>query len=87
MLGLCGVPRARTDASIVPTMSPVCAAKTAAEADLASEVKELDQLTNTKKELHSSCDWQMKNFDTRQKARDEEVDALGQAKSILKGAK
>merc|ERR1712032_803493 len=47
----------------------------------------LEQLSNTKVELHSSCDFIVKNFDIRQTARDEEVEALRQAKAILSGAK
>merc|ERR1712083_981280 len=48
---------------------------------------ELDQLSNYNAELHQSCDFVMKNFDVRQTARDEEVEALKQAKAILSGAK
>jgi chromosome segregation ATPase len=68
--------------------------KAKAEADLveAKENKEavmleLEQLANYKAELHSSCDFVMKNFEIRQTARDEEIDALKQAKAILSGAK
>jgi len=48
---------------------------------------ELEQLANYKAELHSSCDFVMKNFEIRQTARDEEIEALKQAKAILSGAK
>merc|ERR1719373_622292 len=48
---------------------------------------ELEQLSNYNSELHQSCDFVMKNFDVRQTARDEEVEALKQAKAILSGAK
>jgi len=48
---------------------------------------ELEQLSNYNAELHQSCDFVMKNFDLRQTARDEEVEALKQAKAILSGAK
>jgi len=68
--------------------------KAKAEADLveAKENKEavmleLEQLANYKSELHSSCDFVMKNFEIRQTARDEEIEALKQAKAILSGAK
>merc|ERR1712138_54721 len=68
--------------------------KAKAEADLveAKEDKEavmleLEQLSNYKAELHSSCDFVMKNFEIRQTARDEEIEALKQAKAILSGAK
>merc|ERR1719473_2611898 len=68
--------------------------KAKAEADLvqANEEKEsvmleLEQLSNYNAELHQSCDFVMKNFAIRQTARDEEVEALRQAKAILSGAK
>merc|ERR1719171_518478 len=68
--------------------------KAKAESDLveAKENKEavmleLEQLANYKAELHSSCDFVMKNFEIRQTARDEEIEALKQAKAILSGAK
>merc|ERR1719203_425017 len=68
--------------------------KAKAESDLveAKESKEavmleLEQLSNYNAELHQSCDFVMKNFDLRQTARDEEVEALRQAKAILSGAK
>jgi len=48
---------------------------------------ELEQLSNYNAELHQSCDFIMKNFDVRQTARDEEIEALKQAKAILSGAK
>merc|ERR1719181_2242363 len=67
--------------------------KATAEADLVEATKdkeavmlELEQLANYKSELHSSCDFVMKNFEIRQTARDEEIEALKQAKAILSGA-
>merc|ERR1712242_341075 len=48
---------------------------------------ELEQLSNYDAELHQSCDFILKNFDIRQTARDEEIEALKQAKAILSGAK
>jgi chromosome segregation ATPase len=50
-------------------------------------VVELEDLSKYNAELHTSCDYVLKNFDIRQKARDEEVEALKQAKAILSGAK
>merc|ERR1719224_109339 len=68
--------------------------KAKAEADLVEAKKdkagvllELQQLNNGNAELHQSCDFVMKNFEIRQTARDEEVEALKQAKAILSGAK
>merc|ERR1739846_217190 len=48
---------------------------------------ELEQLANYNAELQQSCNFVLKNFDIRQTARDEEVEALRQAKAILSGAK
>jgi len=69
-------------------------AKAKTEEDLAESKQELDgvmlgleHLHNYDAELHQSCDYLMKNFDVRQTARDEEVEALRQAKAILSGAK
>jgi hypothetical protein len=50
-------------------------------------IQELTDLAAYNAELHTSCDYVLKNFDIRQKARDEEVEALKQAKAILSGAK
>merc|ERR1719442_372074 len=68
--------------------------KAKAEADLVQAkddheavLLELEQLGNYKSELHGSCDFIVKNFDIRQSARDEEIEALKQAKAILSGAK
>merc|ERR1712161_95117 len=67
--------------------------KAKAESDLVETQKEkegvvleLEQLSNYNSELHQSCDFVLKNFDLRQTARDEEVEALRQAKAILSGA-
>merc|ERR1719297_781175 len=67
-------------------------AKTESELVETKEAKEavmleLEQLSNYNAELHQSCDFVVKNFDVRQTARDEEVEALKQAKAILSGAK
>jgi len=48
---------------------------------------ELEQLGNAKAALNGACDFVVKNFEVRQTARDEEIDALKQAKSILSGSK
>jgi len=48
---------------------------------------ELSQLSNENADLHGSCDFIVKNFEVRQTARDEEIEALRQAKAILSGAK
>jgi len=58
-----------------------------AEDSLAAVELELEQLGNYKLQLHQSCDFVLKNFEIRQTARDEEIEALKQAKAILSGAK
>jgi len=55
--------------------------------DKEAALLELEQLSNYNAELHQSCDFIMKNFEIRQTARDEEIEALKQAKGILSGAK
>jgi DNA repair exonuclease SbcCD ATPase subunit len=68
--------KAKTEAELVET-------KESKEAVLL----ELEQLSNYNAQLHQSCDFVLKNFDLRQTARDEEIEALRQAKAILSGAK
>merc|ERR1712238_461693 len=57
-----------------------------AQTELSSVMTNLDELSAYNSELHASCDYILKNFDIRQTARDEEVEALKQAKAILSGA-
>jgi len=57
-----------------------------ANEDKEATLLELEQLSNYNAELHQSCDFIVKNFEIRQTARDEEVEALKQAKAILSGA-
>jgi len=47
---------------------------------------QLEQLSKEEADVHKSCDFVLKNFEARQTARDEEVEALAQAKAILSGA-
>jgi len=68
--------RANTEAELVETK----------ESKEAVEL-ELEHLSNYNAELHTACDFVLKNFEVRQTARDEEVEALKQAKAILRGAK
>lgn len=56
-----------------------------AKTDLEQQTAELQTLGNSKQDLKLSCDFLLKNFDARQQARDEEVEALRQAKAILSG--
>merc|ERR1719217_596244 len=55
--------------------------------DKENVIIELEQLSNENADLHKSCDFVVKNFEIRQTARDEEIEALKQAKAILSGAK
>jgi outer membrane murein-binding lipoprotein Lpp len=60
--------------------------KASEEQSLADTVTELEQLSNAKADLHKACDFTLKNFDITQEARDQEVEALRQAKAILSGS-
>mmetsp|Transcript_105424 Transcript_105424/g.182223 ORF Transcript_105424/g.182223 Transcript_105424/m.182223 type:complete len:693 (-) Transcript_105424:121-2199(-) len=53
--------------------------------DLQQLTDEIGVLENTKADLNMECDFLLKNFDLRQQARDEEIEALRQAKAILSG--
>merc|ERR1719506_3095153 len=57
-----------------------------AKTDFSQTMTELAGLDQTSADLHKSCDYTLKNFDTRQAARSAEMDALREAKSILSGA-
>jgi len=61
--------------------------KTAAEEEKSEIGLSLEQLSNEGADLHKSCDFVIKNFDIRQEARGQEIEALKQAKAILSGAK
>jgi hypothetical protein len=55
--------------------------------DHAATVTELEDLASYKADLHDECDFVLKNFDIRQKARLQEIEAIQEAKGILSGAK
>merc|ERR1719389_1074992 len=57
-----------------------------AESDLKATMNELENLAKYAAQLHQSCDFVMENFEIRQAAMDQEVEALRQAKSVLSGA-
>jgi len=61
--------------------------KTSAEEAKEAAMNEQQMNKNEEADLHKSCDFTLKNFDIRQAARDQEVEALRQAKAILSGAK
>ena len=56
------------------------------EVNLLAAKNELERLAKYVTDVHTSCDFLLKNFDVRQTARDQEVEALQQAKAILSGA-
>jgi len=55
--------------------------------DLTNTESELDSLAEYEADLHAECDFVLKNFDIRQAARLQELEAIQQAKAILSGAK
>merc|ERR1719399_1232105 len=69
------------------TLAKTEAARTEAEEQKEEVLQNLDDLANENADLHKECDYVLKNFDIRQTARDEEVEALKQAKAILSGSK
>jgi len=58
-----------------------------AESDLEATNAELESLASYLADLHDQCDFVVKNFDIRQKARLNEIEAIQEAKAILSGAK
>lgn len=87
---------ADTNANIAALVSEVTAktkakakaakARLGAQGDLTDTVNELEGLQNQNNNLHTECDYLQKNFDVRQNARAEEIEALQQAKQVLSGA-
>merc|ERR1719487_2314438 len=67
--------------------------KSKAEADKVEAMEERDgvlgepeQLANENADLHKSCDFTLKNFELRQPAREEEIEALKQSIAMFSGA-
>jgi chromosome segregation ATPase len=58
-----------------------------AKGDLESANGELESLGKVEEDLHKECDFVLKNFEVRQKARATEMEAIQAAKGILSGAK
>merc|ERR1719482_2033089 len=54
--------------------------------EMDSTMGELEALYNENADLHKSCDFILKNFDIRQTARDEEIEALKQSIAMFSGA-
>jgi len=57
-----------------------------AKGDLESTEGELEALALYEGDLHQDCDFVLKNFNIRQKARLDEMEAITQAKAILSGS-
>jgi len=57
-----------------------------AKASHGEAVDELESLADYKADMHTRCDWLQKNFDIRQKARLQEIEAIQHAKGILAGS-
>jgi len=60
--------------------------KVEAETEHEGVMGELEQLANENADLHKSCDFTLKNFELRQTARDDEIEALKQALAMFSGA-
>jgi len=58
-----------------------------AKGDLQSAKNTLASLAKVEADLHSECDFVLKNFEIRQKARLTELEAIQSAKGVLSGAK
>eukprot|EP00931_Biecheleriopsis_adriatica_P063429 TRINITY_DN38416_c0_g2_i1.p1 TRINITY_DN38416_c0_g2~~TRINITY_DN38416_c0_g2_i1.p1 ORF type:complete len:707 (+),score=249.06 TRINITY_DN38416_c0_g2_i1:75-2195(+) len=61
--------------------------KAKAAESLTSADAEVSKLEDLLKAQHAECDWLMKNFPERKKARDDELYAIRDAKAVLSGAK
>jgi hypothetical protein len=60
--------------------------KIEAEKNLKAVMRVLGDLANENLALHQACDYILKNFMIRQQARQEEIEAIQEAKAILSGA-
>lgn len=60
--------------------------KLIADKDLRATENAIAELADISKALHLECDYLNKNFDIRQQARQEEIEAIQEAKAILSGA-
>merc|ERR1719487_2789227 len=62
------------------------AEKVEAETEHESTMGELESLMSENADLHKSCDFTLKNFEVRQSARGDEIEALKQALAMFSGA-
>eukprot|EP00747_Dinoflagellata_sp_TGD_P189197 gnl/TRDRNA2_/TRDRNA2_49204_c0_seq1.p1 gnl/TRDRNA2_/TRDRNA2_49204_c0~~gnl/TRDRNA2_/TRDRNA2_49204_c0_seq1.p1 ORF type:complete len:714 (-),score=278.84 gnl/TRDRNA2_/TRDRNA2_49204_c0_seq1:47-2188(-) len=76
-----------SNANMSGSRSKAKASLAAAETDFKQTMKHLEGLNAVLGDLSKQCDYLLKNFDTRQAARQAEIEALGEAKQILSGMK
>jgi len=60
--------------------------KVRAETEHEQTMEEIESLMNANADLHKACDFTLKNFELRQTARIDEVDALRQSLALFSGA-
>merc|ERR1719305_1023512 len=60
--------------------------KASAEADKTTAMNEQQQNQNENADLHKACDFTLNNFEVKQAALEQEMEALGQAKAVLAGS-
>jgi hypothetical protein len=58
-----------------------------AKGDMKGTMADLESLNNINKQTHWDCDFLTQNFETRQEARAQEIEALSQSVAMLSGAK
>merc|ERR1719230_1898638 len=56
------------------------------KSDRTANGKELETQQTMYRDLHTSCDFLVDNYDVRKAARTNEIEALGKAKAVLSGA-
>lgn len=76
----------RTVAQKVEERAQAETEKVAAEGDLRLTDEDLERLARYNGEVHTACDFVLQNFEIRQTARQDEIDALQDAMAILSGA-
>jgi len=60
--------------------------KVQADKDMETTLTELETLANEAADVHKKCDFLLKNFETIQAARDNEIEGLNQATDVFSGA-
>merc|ERR1719420_1504237 len=58
----------------------------AAQADRRAALEDAERLQATNADIHANCDFLLKNFEVRQAARTQELEALAEAKAVFSGA-